>query len=322
MRRLLFLVVATDLDDTLLDHATYSFAPAAPALARLRRERVPLILCSSKTRAEIEEVRRRLCVSDPFISENGGALFVPRGYFPFHLRGARRVDGYEAIEFGRPYDEVVHALHAAASALGIGVTGFSDMSDGDVARRCGLPLARARLARRREYDEPFAVDVSDRESIPLLHLRLTQRGLRCTAGARFDHVTGTTDKGRAVGVLRMLYRLARRRHIVTVGLGDALNDVSLLREVQIPIIVRQRESGRTEQLLAAVPSSRVSGCIGPQGWNEQVEAVMDEIGSVTCVKRFRISRCLPGSISGSRPASCCRTWSAVSPSCSPVSCSA
>ena len=75
------LVIFTDLDGTLLD-AAYSFLPAAPALEAVRRTSVPLVICSSKTRREIESYRIRLGNHDPFIAENGGAVYVPEGYFP------------------------------------------------------------------------------------------------------------------------------------------------------------------------------------------------------------------------------------------------
>ncbi len=277
MSRSVFLVVVTDVDGTLLDHDTYSFAPAVPALQRLQAEDVPLILCSSKTRAEIEGLQKHLGIAHPFISENGGALFVPDGYFGFPLPGSRRIDGYQAIEFGRPYAELVSALRSAASALRLRVTGFSDMTDEQVAHACNLSLREARLARKREYDEPFSVHDADAASRRLLHALLRERGFRCTAGGRFDHVTGPTDKGRAIGVLRMLYRRAHRRHIVTVGLGDAPNDLCLLREVEIPIVIRRSENGVTEALLAAVPYSRVSRWPGPLGWNEQIEEVVEAV---------------------------------------------
>jgi mannosyl-3-phosphoglycerate phosphatase len=192
------------------------------------------------------------------------------------LRGARRLDGYEVIEFGRPYPLVVSALHSAADAVGARAMGFSDMSAEEVARRCGLPIAQACRAKRREYDEPFIVDDGDVALRPLLHRCLVDRGLRCTSGGRFDHVTGATDKARAAGVLRMLYHQADHRRIVTVGLGDAPNDACLLREVQIPVIIRQR-AGReqTRRLLSAVPHSRVSRRAGPQGWNEQIEEIVE-----------------------------------------------
>ena len=49
-------IVISDLDGTLLHAQTYSFDAAQPALQRLRKERIPLVLCSSKTRAEVERL--------------------------------------------------------------------------------------------------------------------------------------------------------------------------------------------------------------------------------------------------------------------------
>ena len=71
------LLVVTDLDGTLLDHETYSYAEAAPALAELRRRGIPLVLASSKTRAEMELLHAELGLSDPFICENGAAICTP-----------------------------------------------------------------------------------------------------------------------------------------------------------------------------------------------------------------------------------------------------
>ncbi len=71
----------TDLDGTLLDQ-NQSFAPAQPALEACRQTGVGLILVSSKTRAEIDVLRRRLGLVAPFIAENGGAIYFPREVSP------------------------------------------------------------------------------------------------------------------------------------------------------------------------------------------------------------------------------------------------
>ena len=76
------LVVFTDLDGTLLDHHSYSWAAAEEALKELERRRVPLVLVTSKTRAEVEALQRKLGSVQPFVTENGGGIFIPHGYFP------------------------------------------------------------------------------------------------------------------------------------------------------------------------------------------------------------------------------------------------
>jgi mannosyl-3-phosphoglycerate phosphatase len=70
-------LIFTDLDGTLLD-SSYSFNDALPALDLIRERAIPLIICSSKTRAEIEHYRKRLDNRHPFISENGGGFLSRR----------------------------------------------------------------------------------------------------------------------------------------------------------------------------------------------------------------------------------------------------
>ena len=76
-------IVFTDLDGTLLDDANYSWEAARPALEELKRRGIPCVLVTSKTRAEVEFWRNRLGNTDPFVVENGAAVFIPKDIFPF-----------------------------------------------------------------------------------------------------------------------------------------------------------------------------------------------------------------------------------------------
>jgi mannosyl-3-phosphoglycerate phosphatase len=269
------LVIFTDLDGTLLDHETYSYTPATEALDLLERKGIPLILCSSKTRAEMELIQLDLRLRHPFISENGGAVFLPRGYFPSAPEGARNIEGYETLEFGAPYWQLVKVLHRVSAELGIKVVGFSDLSVEEVAEDCGLSVTEARLAKLREYDEPFRI----LDSSPAIRSRLLgalhKAGLRCTRGGRYYHVTGVADKGMAIRTLRSLYEKAWGK-VMAVGLGDSLNDLSLLREVDIPIVVRNPAGGAATRLLRKVPTARISSAPGPRGWNEMMLEVIGQ----------------------------------------------
>src|SRR4030042_1984828 len=109
----------TALAGALLDHATCAFEPARPALEALAAAGIPLILCTSKTRAETERWRRALGNAHPFIVENGGAVFIPEGYFAFDAGFDRREGGYGILELGRPYAELRRALDAIRKATGL-----------------------------------------------------------------------------------------------------------------------------------------------------------------------------------------------------------
>jgi mannosyl-3-phosphoglycerate phosphatase len=93
-------VVFSDVDGTLLDQDSYSWSAAKSAVEHLKQRNIPCVLVTSKTRAEVERLREQMGNNHPFIVENGGAAFVPRGYFPFQIPGSSRRDPYEVSEFG------------------------------------------------------------------------------------------------------------------------------------------------------------------------------------------------------------------------------
>ena len=69
------LLVFSDLDGTLLDSHSYDWQPAAPWLSRLREANVPVILCSSKTSAEMLYLQKTLGLQGlPLIAENGAVI--------------------------------------------------------------------------------------------------------------------------------------------------------------------------------------------------------------------------------------------------------
>jgi mannosyl-3-phosphoglycerate phosphatase len=265
------IVVFSDLDATLLDHRTYSFEPARPALRLLQEKKIPLILCSSKTRAEIEPIRSALANTDPFISENGGAVFIPEGYFATGLPPARRKSGYHVLEFGTPYGRLREVISELQGRLPGQIRGFGDLAAGEVAELTGLSESEAALAKDREYDEPFLL--SEPASLGTINEVVQAAGLKMTQGGRFFHLIGDNDKGKAVRLLRTIYEKAEGRSLKTIGLGDSPNDLPLLENVDFPVLV-QKPGGCYD------PSIRLSRLIrapgkGPEGWGA---AVLDLLG--------------------------------------------
>lgn len=280
MTQQLFPVVFTDLDGTLLDHDTYSFEPAAGALHLLNERGIPVVICSSKTRAEIESIQRAMGIEHPFVSENGGALFVPRGYFSFPVEGGRRDGRHDAFEFSLRYPRVVATLRARARAAGASVIGFADLSPEQLAAVCGLSVAQARLAKRRDYDEPFTVVDGGATARGALFGALRAAGLTCTSGGRFDHVTGAAGKGQAVRVARALYARASGRRVLAIGLGDGLNDVSMFREVDVPVLVGSHSLPGVARLLRGLSVARLTERRGPEGWADAIHEFLGELDDV------------------------------------------
>jgi mannosyl-3-phosphoglycerate phosphatase len=270
------LIIFTDLDGTLLDHHSYAVDAALPALRAALQCGIPVVFCSSKTRAEIETLQQALGVYHPFIVENGGAVYVPVGYFPFELEHSERREDYDVIELGTPYERLVTTLRLLRSHLPYRVAGFSDLTVEEVAVVCKLPLDAARRAKAREYDEPFRLLTPSAEADSAVQQEIEQAGLQCSQGGRFWHLHGNNDKGLAVRLLSAFYRRAFGR-IFTIGLGDSLNDAPLLEAVDWPVLVQRPNGAFAEGLVQRVPQLNYAQASGPRGWNAAVTHVLNRI---------------------------------------------
>jgi len=264
-------VFFTDLDGTLLDHQTYAWSAARPALRELARRRQPLVIVTSKTRAEVLPLLGKLERREPFVVENGDAIYLPVGYFPFRIADATRAGrGWQRVALGTPYPGLVAALRTAAGRARVSVRGFSQMPAREVAERTGLDLTAARCARRREFDEAFIILDGDQRAWPRLRAEIRRLGLRTTRGSRFFHIMGSNDKGVTVRRLRAWFERLGGASVRTVGLGDSPNDIPMLQAVTMPVLVA-RPGGRYDaETSAAVPDARRAGGVGPQGWNRAV----------------------------------------------------
>jgi len=266
-------ILFTDLDGTLLDRETYSFEPAQPALHLIKQKGIPLILSTSKTRAEIELYRKRLENDHPFICENGGAVFIPKDYFSFRFPYERELEWYFVIELGTFYLQIIDVLESIKKETGIRIKGFSDLTAKELKSLCGLSLEEAEFAKKREYDEPFIVEGGQRE-IEMVKRKIQEKGLNYVWGGRFHHILGKNDKGKAVEILKELYE-NQFFSILTVGIGDSLNDVPMLLAVDEPILLKEEDL--LPEGLSSTQNLTVIEGTGPKVWNEVVLNVLKNV---------------------------------------------
>jgi len=271
---MLHYLIFTDLDGTLLDSETYSYEKSLAAINRLKENDIPIIFCSAKTRAEQEIYRRELGLVHPFIVENGGAIFIPRAYFPFPFDYHKAVGDLLAIELAIPYSRVRKLLAKIGKENDFRFRGLGDMSAAEVAEITGLNLEFAKLAKQREYDEPVKFDPSGEKDIRKFLTKLGEAGLNWAYGGRLYHVMGGGDKGKAVEILSGLYR-KMWEEIRTVGLGDSLNDLPMLSQVDIPILVQKRDYSWEDINL---PRLRKVQGVGPEGWSRAIVPILSGFG--------------------------------------------
>ncbi|SHG66108.1 HAD-IIB family hydrolase [Marivita hallyeonensis] len=255
------LVVFSDLDGTLLDHETYDWSPAKPALHRLAQIGCPVVLTSSKTAAEIVVLQQAMGLSDyPAIVENGaGVIGLP---------------GQDDI--AEDYEKVRQMLDAIPPSLRKHFTGFGDMSADEIATLTGLSPDAARLAMKRDFSEPGLWTGHDAAKDAFL-AAIQEQGLTATQGGRF--LTLSFGATKADGMARVLARY-KPKH--SIALGDAPNDIAMLEAAEFGVIVANPHRDPLPHLKGEA-EGRISRTrdAGPHGWNTAVCALLYQLGLTT-----------------------------------------
>lgn len=253
-------IVFTDLDGTLLDSDTYSFREAEKTIQYLNKEHIPISICTSKTRAEIEFWREKLDNEHPFISENGGGIFIPKDYFPFNILYQKETEKYLVIQLGINQGIVYSVMENLSKHFQI--QSFLDMSEEEIVQDTKLPLSQAKLAKQREYSIPFKI-LNKKQTDEIL-TEIEKHNLSYTKGGRYYHLTNNTNKGQATKTLNYLYE-KKYGQVRTIGIGDSDNDFPMLEVVDKPYLVKKKNGSHASM------KYNLATKIGPEGWKEVIE---------------------------------------------------
>ena len=246
------LVIFSDLDGTLLDHNTYSFEAARPALERTQRYAIPVVLATSKTANEVVPLQTAMSLQRwPAIVENGTGVI-----------------GMEA----KPpdYARLRDALDQMPEHLRACFRGFGDMDVEEIAKLTGLSASDVENARSRAYSEPgLWRGCVDEKSAFLAALK--EAGIHATEGGRFLTLSfGGTKKD---GMRQIISRLLPE---ITVALGDAPNDIDMLEHADFGIVVANPHRPPLP-FLRGEAAGRITRTklAGPAGWNAAVHELLD-----------------------------------------------
>lgn len=277
-------LIFTDLDGSLLDHDCYSFEPVIPLLATLESKLIPVIPTTSKTFAEVEQLRVSLNNHHPFIIENGAAIAIPKNYFLSMPEGCYEKSGFWVISNGRSrqyWDQLLE--ENAQDFLGEfetftqivstnGIKGIQDIT--------GLGFEQAQLSNQRDFSEPVHWLGTQQRKQEFIQ-KLSAAGATLLQGGRFLSVGDKVDKGSALVQLTKLYQQHQSlSNIHTLAIGDSGNDINMLEVASSAIIIRSRT--HPAPTLTRKSDLLISHAYGPEGWTETVSSwfkKFSEIGS-------------------------------------------
>jgi mannosyl-3-phosphoglycerate phosphatase len=227
-----------------------------------------VIPVTSKTRAELKELREQLNLASPFIVENGSAVFLPEAYVNDHSI-LNRVDDYWVYELSPNLEFWTTLVDQLAAEFPQCFKSFSQMSLEEIVDLTGLTLRQASSAATREYSDPLYWFGGD-EQFKALGIFCQRMGVNVVKGGRFVHLLKGADKGAALKWLHQYLSMQSNEELKSVALGDGENDLAMLEVVDIAVQIKSPQH--------TFPSLNKKGLIkthafGPAGWSEAIQEI-------------------------------------------------
>ena len=254
--------VVSDVDGTLMDHS-YDLTPAKETIKTLQKLSVPVILCTSKTASEVKVIREELNLTDPYIVENGAAIYGD---------SLKKVNG--EIILGIKYEILEEILNDISKKIDYKLTPLNNLSDQEATQLTGLKGNSLNLMRERHWSMPFLNPPSYLDE--KINICCKKFNVDVFKGNRMSHLLSTkSNKGKAINALK---KYSNKPDIRIIGLGDSPNDLPLLLNSDIKIVIPGvdgpnlnliEQLSNLEYILASEPNG--------YGWKNEINKLLNEL---------------------------------------------
>lgn len=179
----------------------------------------PCVWITGLTRAQLDEPRRRLGHSEPFVGESGSGVYLPEDYFHLKSRDTIRLGRFTCISIAKPQPAAAEALEMLSEATGVPVVPLRSLSLRELSQNTGLPASEAERIRMRDFDELFFFAGTNEAAISKFQQEAQSRGLAVQNAGAFWSLSVGADIGKCIRELGGLYDRALRAHALRVGLA-------------------------------------------------------------------------------------------------------
>ena len=255
--------VVSDVDGTLMDHS-YDLTPAKETIKLLQELSIPVILCTSKTSAEVKVIRKQLSLTDPYIVENGAAIY-----------GESLIKVNGKIILGEKYEILENILNIISNEINYDLIPLNNLSDQEATELTGLKGESLDLMRDRHWSMPFLNPPETKEDeINIICKRFNVEIFR---GNRMSHMLSiASNKGKAINALK---KYSNNPYIKIIGLGDSPNDLPLLFNSDYKIVIPS-PSGPNLKLLDSLKNCNFTLASEPNGygWKFEINKLINKLG--------------------------------------------
>jgi len=254
--------VVSDVDGTLMDHS-YDLTPAKETIRKLQQLSIPVILCTSKTASEVKVIRDELNLMDPYIVENGAAIYG---------ESLKKVKG--EIILGEKYEILEEILNLISKEIDYKLIPLNNLTDQEATQLTGLEGNSLNLMRDRHWSMPFLNPPEFLEE--RIDICCKKFKVNIFRGNRMSHLLSiSSDKGKAINALK---KYSNTKNIQIIGLGDSPNDLPLLLNSDIRIVI-PGINGPNLNLLNQLKDLEFSLAPEPNGygWRHEINKLINKL---------------------------------------------
>ncbi len=254
--------IVSDVDGTLMDHS-YDLTPAKETIKTLQTLSIPVILCTSKTASEVKVIRRELNLTDPYIVENGAAIYG---------ESLEKVNG--EIILGKKYELLEEILNFISKEIDYKLIPLNNLTDQEATDLTGLKGNSLTLMRDRHLSLPILNPPSFLEE--RIKICCKKYDVDIFKGNRMSHLLSkNSNKGLAIKALK---KYSNIQDLQIIGLGDSPNDLPLLLNSDIRIVIPGIEGPNLklidqlkdyEFILASKPNGH--------GWKNEINKLISKL---------------------------------------------
>jgi len=211
-------VVFLDIDPFLTERGKPLFR-IEEFLAELDERGIPCVWLSERSRAQLDEPRRKLGHNAPFIAESGSGVYLPEDYF--HLKAPRsvRLGRFVCIPIAETQPAAEEALEALSEETGVSVVRLRSLSPRELAQNTGLPPREAELARMRDFSELFFFAGASEEETDSFVEKAGSRGFVVRRQRALWSLAVGASTAKAIREAAGLYDRALRGHAPRIGVA-------------------------------------------------------------------------------------------------------
>mgnify|MGYP001158459146 CR=1 FL=1 len=257
--------IVTDLDGTLMDE-NYDISPARKTLNLLAELAIPVIPCTSKTASEVRHFRNENMLFDPYIVENGAAVYGPN---------ENNSSEWELI-LGKSYNELRTILMNISKLVDYHLTPLNDLNTNQIFELTGLSDQGIERALDRHWSVPFLNPPED--IFEKVKVVCGSYNVHVFKGNRMSHLLScSSHKGEAVNKLKVYLK---NEYVKIIALGDSQNDLPLLEYADISIVVPGKD-GPNKYLQNGIDKGRFELANAPHalGWSSSVEDIINKFNN-------------------------------------------